>query len=127
MVRTNLTFDTVRSIGLSLPDVVESTSYGAPALKVRGELLACVPVNKSAEPNCVVVRFDLDQRAVLIRSHPAVFYITEHYANYPTVLVRLSRISSGDLRELLQLAHRYVLSRKGSRKAGAKSKRRAPK
>ena len=34
------TFDTVRMIGLELAGVVESTSYGTPAVKVRGKLFA---------------------------------------------------------------------------------------
>jgi hypothetical protein len=41
-------FDTVRKIALALPGVDETTAYGAPALKVHGKLLACVPVNRSA-------------------------------------------------------------------------------
>jgi hypothetical protein len=40
----------VRSIGLGLTGVKEGTAYGLPALKVDGKLLACVPANRSAEP-----------------------------------------------------------------------------
>jgi hypothetical protein len=101
-------FDTVRELGLALPDVVDGTAYGAPALKLRGKLLACIPTNKSAEPNSIVVRIDVEQRAELLRQQPHVYYITDHYAPHPTVLVRLSRISRGELRELLRDAHRFV-------------------
>jgi hypothetical protein len=55
MARVHLTFDAVREFGLALPGVVKSTIYGAPSLKVHNKLLACVPVNKSAEPNCAVI------------------------------------------------------------------------
>ena len=41
MPKSTISFDTVRKIGLALPGVEESTAYGAPALKVRGKLLAC--------------------------------------------------------------------------------------
>lgn len=123
MARAALTFDWVRSIGLSLPEVVESSSYGAPALKVRGRMLACVPVNKSAEPNSAVVSIDFDQRAELIARAPAIFYVTEHYTNYPTVLVRLARISRAELRDLLQRAHRCAMAGRAPR-ATVKSKRR---
>ena len=44
-------FDTARKIGLALPDVVDGTAYGAPALKLGGKILACIPTNNSAEPN----------------------------------------------------------------------------
>ena len=44
-----LTFDTVRQLGGALPDVVDGTAYGAPALKLSGKLLACIATNKSAD------------------------------------------------------------------------------
>ena len=104
-----LDFDTVRELGLALPDVVDGTAYGAPALKLSGKLLACIPANKSAEPNSIVVHIDPEQRAELLREHPDVYYITDHYAPHPTVLVRLSKITRTDLRELLRDARRFVM------------------
>src|ERR1700689_2309480 len=111
-----LNFDTVRELGLALPDVVDGTAYGAPALKLGGKLLACIPVNKSAELNSIVVHIDLEQRAELLRQQPDIYYITDHYAPHATVLVRLSRITRADLRELLRNAHR-VVTRLGRRTA----------
>jgi hypothetical protein len=118
MVRASSNFDVVREIGLTLPDVVEGTMYGAPALKVSGKLLACVPVNRSAEPNCAVFRIDFDQRAALIEAHPEIYYITDHYAGHPTVLVRLSRIGPDKLRDLLGLALQFVSPSKPPRRRG---------
>ena len=105
-----LTFDVVRELGLQLPEVADGTAYGAPALKVRGKLLACVPANKSAQPHSIAVRIDLEQRAELLRQDPEAYYITEHYAPHPIVLVRLAKISRADLKELLRDAHRFALS-----------------
>jgi hypothetical protein len=110
-----LTFDTVRELGRALPDVVDGTAYGAPALKLSGKLLACVPTNKSAEPNSMVVHIDFEQRAELLRQNPNVYYITEHYAPHPTMLVRLSKIGRGELAELLRDAHRFILSARQKR------------
>jgi hypothetical protein len=104
-----LNFDTVRELGLALPDVVDGTAYGAPALKLGGKLLACIPTNKSAEPDSIVVRIDLEHRAELLRQHPDIYYITDHYASYPTVLVRLLKITRTDLTELLRDACRFVM------------------
>jgi hypothetical protein len=103
-----LTFDAVRQLGLALPDVVDGAAYGAPALKLRGKLLACVPTNKSAEANSLVVHIDLEHRAELLRQHPDIYYVTDHYSPYPTVLVRLSKITRTDLTELLRDACRFV-------------------
>lgn len=114
-------FDMVRKMGLSLPDVVNDTAYGAPALKVNGKLIACIPTNKSAEANSLVVKIDLEQRAELLREQPDVYYITDHYAPHPTVLVRLSKISRTDLKELLRDACRFV---KSSASKAAHSRRR---
>jgi hypothetical protein len=97
-------FDTVRKLAHEIGAVEECTVHGAPSLKVRGKLLACIAVHKSAEPGSLVVRIDANQRAKLIASASDVYYVTDHYVNYPTVLVRLSRIQPDALRELLGIA-----------------------
>jgi len=108
MPRTKVTFDTVREIGLALPDVEDATMYGKLALKVRGKLLACLAIHKSAEPGSLVVRIDLDQRAGLLTDAPETYYVTDHYRDYPAVLVRLSRIPLEQLRDLLGASWRFV-------------------
>jgi hypothetical protein len=108
MSKSPITFDTVQEIGLTLPGVEKGFAYGAPALKLHGQLLACVPVNPSAEPNSFLVRVDFDDRAELLAGDPALYYLTGHYVNYPGVLVRLSRVNRGMLRDLLGMAHKFV-------------------
>jgi hypothetical protein len=110
MPPTKVTFDTVREIGLALPDVEDSTMYGKLALKVRGKLLTCLAIHKSAEPGSLVVRIDFEQRAGLLAEAPETYYVTDHYRNYPTVLVRLSRIRIDELRDLLGASWRFVTS-----------------
>jgi hypothetical protein len=107
---SKINFDLVREIGLALPDVQEGTMYGAPALKVRGKLLTCPAIHRSAEPNTLVVRIDFDQRAELIAADPEVYYLTDHYVNYPTVLLRLSRINRDALRDLLHMSWKFANS-----------------
>jgi hypothetical protein len=116
MPRSTTNFDTVRNIGHELPGVEESTAYGLPALKVHGKLLACVPANRSAEPASLVVRVDFDDRAELLAADPDVYYVTEHYAGYSAVLVRLSRVTPDTLRDLLGMAYKFV-----TRKAAPRS------
>jgi hypothetical protein len=108
MPRKKIDFDTVRRIALEWPDVEESTAYGSPALKVRGKLLAAIPVNKSAEPDSLGVCIDFDQRAELLSGSSDVYYVTDHYVDYPMVLVRLSRIHADALPDLLRAAWRFV-------------------
>jgi hypothetical protein len=108
--RTPINFDRVRKIGLALPGVEASTAYGSPALKVRGKLLACVPTHRSAEPGSLMVRMGLDDRAELLAAEPNVYYVTDHYLNYTAVLVRLSRVAPDVLRDLLGVAHKFVIA-----------------
>jgi hypothetical protein len=77
-----VTFDTVRKIALALPGVEETTAYGSPALKVHGKLMACIAINRSAEPGSLMVRVDFDDRAELLAADPDVYYLTDHYAPY---------------------------------------------
>jgi hypothetical protein len=109
--RKKIDFDAVRRIALELPDVEDASAYGSPAIKVGGKLLTCIPTNKSAEPDSLAVRIDFDQRAELVATAPEVYYFTDHYANYPMVLVRLSRIQPDALRDLLLAAWRFVTAK----------------
>ncbi len=115
MARGTINFDTVRKIGLELPGVEESTAYGSPALKVRGKLLACVPTHCSAERGSLAVGIGFDDRAELLAAAPDVYYVTDHYLNYTSVLVRLSRVTPDVLRDLLGMAHQFVTSRQARR------------
>ena len=103
-------------MALELPEVEESTTYGSPALKIRGQLLACIPSHKSAEPDSLAVRIDFDRRAELLAVEPDVYYLKDHYVNYPVVLVRLSRIHLDALRDLLDEAWRFVSAKAPARK-----------
>jgi hypothetical protein len=101
---------------VALPEVEEGTIHGSPAFRVRGKLLACAPIHKSAEPDSLAVRIPFDLRADLIASDPDSYYLTDHYVNYPVVLVRLSRIDMEGLRELLGASWRFVSAKRPNKK-----------
>ena len=101
-------FKTVESFGRTLPDVEVTTAWGQPALKVRGKMFVCMAANKSAEPNTLVVMMDFGDRDALVEDDPDTYYLKEHYLNYPCVLVRLSRVRSDALRDIIAGAHRFV-------------------
>jgi hypothetical protein len=107
-----VTFDTVRQISLSLDHAEEGMSYGTAAFKVRGALF--VRLHQDLE-STIVVRTDFEQREELLAADPETYYITDHYRNYPWVLVRLSHVHSDALRDLLRMAHRLAAaSKRGS-------------
>ena len=105
-------FDIVRRMGLTLPEVEEGKIYGSPALKVRGRMFACLAIHRSAEPNTLAVRIEFDRRDELMAAKPQTYYMTEHYVNYPCVLVRLTRIHRGELRDLLLMGWRFMSTTK---------------
>jgi hypothetical protein len=102
MARKPVTFETVREIAARLPGAVEGISYGTPAFRVGKSLF----VRQHQDGESLVVKMDRDERAMRIKADPEIFYITDHYLNYPWILVRLSTVRRDDLRELLEDAWR---------------------
>jgi hypothetical protein len=101
-------FEVVRSIGAALPDVRDTSGSRGTALKLKGKLLACEAIHKSAEPNSLMVRISLRRREALLAQDPEAYYLTDHYAPYPAILVRLSRINRTALKELLTESWEFV-------------------
>jgi hypothetical protein len=122
MAKQKLTFDAVWKIALALPEVDQGTVYGTDAVKVGGKMFACRAINKSAEPDTLVVCIGFTERDELIAADPATYYLTPHYVNYPIVLVRLNRVHRDALRDLLQAARRFVSTSR--RRPAARSRRR---
>ena len=99
-----VTFEDVRKVALALPGVEDGISYGTPALKVRGKLLARVHQNME----CFVLRADFLDRQIMMQSAPGVFFMTDHYRDYPWVLVRFSAVDARVLPGLIERAWRLV-------------------
>ena len=91
-------FDDARKLALALPEVEESSSYGRPAFKVRGKLVAC---RRQDDHRVLVLRVDPAELELMLRARPETFFVTPHYAGYPYVLVRLDEVGADELRELL--------------------------
>ncbi len=92
------------------PGVEESTSYGTPALKVRGKLLV-----RWREPGVLVLICELDEKDFLKEANPEVYFETDHYKGYPAILVRSELISRQELGDMIErvwcrLATRKMLS-----------------
>jgi hypothetical protein len=120
--RDPLDFDAVREIALALPGIEERTTSRGASLKAAGRMLACPAVHGSAEPNTLMVRVSIDERERMLATEPRTYYLTEHYAGYPAILVRLSRISRDSLRELLANASRQLSDKARKRKRPARSR-----
>ena len=99
-----LNFADVVRLATLLPSVEESTSYGTPALKVKGKLMARLREDGTTS----VLRVPFVVRDHLITTDPAVFFLTEQYRNYPYMLVRLQVVPAASIKPLLAEAWRHV-------------------
>jgi hypothetical protein len=98
----------VRAIAMKLPEVEEGTTYGFPAFKVRGKVFAWFPKKKEVEDGSLGVRMSILEREHRIKAQPAIFYVTPHYKDYPSVLARVGQMSQIQLRELLESGHEFM-------------------
>jgi len=117
-----LTYDTARRIALALPGSEEGTSYGTPAVRVGGRFL----FRLREDGDTLALRIGFEEREMLIDNDPEAFYLTDHYRDYPAVLVRLSAVRLDTLRAVLEQAWRQVAPRRlVEAAAGSVSRRRA--
>ena len=102
--------DTVKELGLTLPDVEVATRYdGSLVLKLGGAFMAGLATHPSAEPQTLVVRASFEERAWLLEDAPETYYVTDYYRALPVVLVRLSRIDRDALRDVLSVSWRLTV------------------
>lgn len=119
-------FDAVKAVGLLLPGVEATKKYdGSPVLKLGGCFMAGLATHRSAEPDTLVVRVNLEERALLLEDAPEAYYVTDYYRRYPIVLVRLSQVSLDALSDLLSASWRLT-SAKAGRRSGSQSRSAGP-
>jgi hypothetical protein len=103
-----VTFDDIRKLALAWPEVEDGTSYGTPALKVRKKMLVRL---KEDNDSLVVPSVPQDEREMLVESRPKIFYFTDHYRDYPIVLLRLSKAGRAMVEPLLRRRWRELASK----------------
>jgi hypothetical protein len=92
-------------IALALPGAEASTSYGTPSIKVRGKILSRW---RTEAEGGLAIRCDFLDRQILLQTQPDVFYLTDHYLDYPMVLVRLDKATREVLVDVAERAWRLV-------------------
>ncbi len=102
-----ITYEQIKFAALLLPEVMEATSYGTPALKVNGKLM----VRLKEDNETVVLRVAWEERERLVTLYPKVFFVTDHYRNHPWVLLCMSAASTKHLNEILLHSWRQVASK----------------
>jgi len=112
-------FRRVVGTALTLPGVELATRYdGVPVLRLRGCFMAAPASHPSAEADSLVVRADLDARALWLEEAPDMYYVTEYYSRHPVVLVRTARLDDAALRDVLTTSWRLTSLKTPGRRAG---------
>ena len=75
----------VVAFATTLPGVEQGATYGKPAVKLRGRMLAATT---APDPGSFVLHVALTDKEVLIETDPDTFWETDHYRGWAAVLVR---------------------------------------
>src|ERR1700737_314869 len=102
--RKAVTFELIRKLAMQHPGVEDGTSYGTPALRVKGKFMARL----KEDGESVVFRVGFDERDLLMQTRPNVFYITDHYLGYPAVLMHLSTATEKEAADIVAMAWHMV-------------------
>lgn len=98
-------FAKVVAIAERFPGVEVSRSYGTPAIKVKRKLLARL---RSEAEGGLAIRCDFVEREMLLQAAPETFYVTDHYADYPMVLVNLETVRWDAMPDIVERAWRIA-------------------
>ncbi|HXC57152.1 MAG TPA: MmcQ/YjbR family DNA-binding protein [Rhizomicrobium sp.] len=99
----------LKKIALSFPGANESSSYGQPSFKIEKKFFTRL---RSEDDSIVLIVASIDERDMLLEADPKTFFITDHYKNYPSVLVRIARIDAKTLRAMLERRWRAIAPKK---------------
>jgi hypothetical protein len=92
-------------IALALPGAEVSTSYGTPSVKVRGKIMSRW---RTEAEGALAIRCDFLDRQILLQAQSEVFFLTDHYVNYPMILMRIEKASRDVLMDVVERAWRLV-------------------
>lgn len=104
-----VTESVVRKVALSFPLANEKPSYGKPAFFIAKKFFTRL---RSEDDSLVWIVGSIDERDNLIELDPKTYFITEHYRDYPSVLVRIKRINEAMLRKMLERRWRAIAPKK---------------
>jgi hypothetical protein len=100
MAQRKLSLTAIRRAVIALPGVKEGTSYGTPAWRHKGKLLARL----HQDGKSLVLNIGHQTRDHLLQADAETFFITDHYRNSAMFLARLDKITASDLKKLLERA-----------------------
>jgi hypothetical protein len=98
-------YQRVLDLALRFPGVEATRAYGTPCIKADGKIMARL---RSEAEGGLALRCDFPERQMLMQADPRAFYVTEHYLNWPMVLVNLAEVRWDAMPGLIEAAWRLV-------------------
>lgn len=114
-------------IALAIPGTTEVLWFRKPAVFLHDQFLTKVHDKEEA----MTLRVSsMEMRDMMLEAEPELFYITDHYRNFPFILARLSALTPKTLKEILvgrakqltEQADKLAKRKKPLKKVGAKKK-----
>jgi hypothetical protein len=99
----------VLEIAERFPGVEATRAYGSPCIKVDGKIMARL---RSESEGGLALRCDFPERQMLMQADPRAFYLTDHYLNWPMVLINLAEVRWAAMPGLIEAAWRMVAKKK---------------
>jgi hypothetical protein len=100
----------IRDIVMGFPGASEYASHGGkPAYRIGKKFFTRV---RDEDDSLVVYVDSIDERDMLVESDPALFHFTDHYRDWPIVLVRLQKASAKLVRAMLDRRFRVIATKK---------------
>ncbi len=99
----------LKKIALSFALAHEKSSYGQPAYFVAKKFFTRL---RAQDNSVVMIVDDIGSRDMMLELDPKTYHITDHYKDYPAVLVRMERISPEELRLMLERRWRQIAPKK---------------
>ncbi|HXR94346.1 MAG TPA: hypothetical protein VN718_00610 [Rhizomicrobium sp.] len=113
-----LTKAEARKIALSFEGATEGPYFGKPAIFVAEKFLTRVHHKEEA---MVLAIGSMEMRDVMLEAEPKLFYITDHYKNFPYLLARLSKLTKETLKDLLAARVLQIAAKTKKKRAPEKS------
>jgi hypothetical protein len=104
-----LTKAQLKKIALSFPQAHEKTSYGNPAYFIAKKFFTR---HRSEDDSLVLIVDSIDERDMMMEADPKTFFITDHYKDYPSVLVRMGRADPKTVQGMLARRWRKIAPKK---------------
>ncbi len=99
----------VKKIALSFPGALEKPSYGQPAFFIEKKFFTRL---REKDASIVMRVGSIEQRDMMLELDPDTYFITDHYRDWPGLLVRIAKITPTELKVMLERRWREIAPKK---------------